>query len=148
MDVEIKRRDVLTGMGAMLVASGPGLAYAADHAAHAHQLSPAVQAVIDAAAACEQAGEACIAHCMASFRAGDTSLAECATSVQQMVPACTAVGRLAHYDSPHLKAFVAACAKVCADCEAQCRKHEQHPPCEACAESCAKFIAAAKALAA
>lgn len=146
MDVGMNRRELLAGMGAMVVAVGPDVAHAADpHAGHGGP-SAAVKALIAAAAHCEQVGEACVAHCLASFRAGDTTLAACATSVQQMLPACTAVARLANYDSPHLAAFAAVCAKICADCEAECRKHEQHPPCKACADACAKFIAAAKAL--
>lgn len=148
MEVGMNRREVLTGIGAMVVAIGPDVAQAADpHAGHGAP-SAAVQALIDAAATCEQAGEACVAHCLASFRAGDTTLAACATSVQQMLPACASAAKLAHYGSPHLAAFVAVCAKICADCEAECRKHEQHPPCKACADACAKFVAAAKAVAA
>jgi Cys-rich four helix bundle protein (predicted Tat secretion target) len=149
MDVGMKRREVLTGIGAMVMAVGPDAAFAAEtHADHMAAPSPAVKALIDAAFACEETGEACIAHCLAMFRAGDTSLAPCATSVQQMLPACSAVSRLANYGSPHLAAMAAVCAKICADCEAECRKHEQHPPCKACADACAKFVAAAKALAA
>jgi Cys-rich four helix bundle protein (predicted Tat secretion target) len=105
-----------------------------DHGGHKHQ------AVIDSAMDCVAKAEVCVAHCIASLRKGDTSLAECLESVLAMMPMCTAVARLAALDAPRLKDVAKLCADICADCEKVCRKHEaHHAVCKACADSCARF---------
>ncbi len=141
----ISRREVLVGVGALAMSAGPDAVWAAEEHAH-HGGGSSHAELIDAALACVKEGEACIAHCLAAFRAGDTTLAACATSVQQMLAACSATARLAAYDSPRLAAFAKVCADICADCEAECRKHaDKHTVCKACADSCARFVKAARA---
>lgn len=152
MTEAISRRTLLIGAGATMLSSGVDLAAAETKGREEHQEhapGPGSRAVVDAAAACEKEGEACVAHCLAAFRAGDTTLGACATSVVQMLAACTAAGRLASYGSPHLPAFAKVCSDICADCERECRKHEdRHAICRACADACARFVAAARALSA
>ena len=62
------------------------------------------------------------------FKMGDTSVAECADVAHEMLASCTAMGKLASYDSRHLKDFVRVCIGVCEDCEKACREHGE----EAC----------------
>lgn len=101
--------------------------------------------LIDAASACTQAGDRCIAHCLSQFAAGDTMLAACAKSVQQMVVACGAVAKLAALESSHLPGFVRTCRDVCSDCEKECRKHAaHHDVCRACADACLAFLKASE----
>ena len=152
MDATITRHDVLVGASAavVVVTSGSPIAAAADEhtgppgAGHA----PAEPVgLIDAARACVADGERCLAHCLAMFKSGDTSLAVCAQRVSEMLPACDAVVRLATLGASRLGEFAAACRDVCDDCEKECRKHaDTHAVCKACADSCARFIAEAKHL--
>ncbi len=95
-------------------------------------------ALIDAAFACLKLGEACQQHCLSLLSKGDATLAECASTIAAMLPACEALTQLAVQNSPRLKAMAAVCADLCRDCEKACRKHEMHHAiCKACADSCA-----------
>jgi len=126
----------------MAVAAGLALGEGVAHAADAKS-----NALNQAALGCVEAGERCLEHCLAMFRAGDASLGECASAVADMLPVCQALARLSASGSKRLVAFAAVCQQVCEDCEAACRKHESHhPQCKACAEACAKVIAACKQL--
>jgi Cys-rich four helix bundle protein (predicted Tat secretion target) len=133
----IGRRQLVTG--GMAVAAGLALGERAAFAADAKA------GLVDAAVGCVEAGEVCLEHCLAAFRSGDTTLGECATAVADMLPVCQALARLAASGSKRLPAYAAVCIQVCEDCEAACRKHEaHHAPCKACAEACARVIAALK----
>ncbi len=95
------------------------------------------QALLDATLECVKAGEACLDHCVRSLSTGDKSMAECAGTVRAMLPLCHAVADLTRLNSTHLKALAAVCAKICRDCEAACKKHQNHhAECKACMESC------------
>jgi Cys-rich four helix bundle protein (predicted Tat secretion target) len=142
----MSRRDLLMGGAGTVVVAGvsrtPALA-AEEHAGH----GAAPQPLIAAANACVAEGEACVAHCLAMFAAGDTSLAACAKNVAEMRPACQAVASLATLGAKRLGQFVGPCIDVCTDCERECRKHaEKHAVCKSCADACARFIAEAKKL--
>lgn len=144
MERSLNRRELLAGAGALMVAGAPQIVLA-DHHTEAAPAPKGTAELIDAALACEKAGDACVAHCLAEFKKGDTMLADCAASVERMLAVCAATARLAALGSAHLAKFVAVCADICADCEAECRKHAQHHAvCKACADACARFIAAAK----
>ena len=71
-----------------------------------------------------------------------------AQSVQEMNVACSGLARLAALDSDHLGEFAAVCIAICKDCEAECRKHEKHAVCKACADSCKACIAECEKIAA
>lgn len=136
----IGRRELVAG--GVAVAAGLALGDSAALAADAK-----TSALGQAALGCMEAGEVCLEHCLAMFRAGDTTLGECASAVADMLPVCQALSRLAASGSQRLAAYAAVCQQVCEDCEAACRKHESHhAQCKACAEACAKVIAACKAL--
>lgn len=94
---------------------------------------------------CVASGQSCIAHCMLMFAGGDTTLAACAKSVNELIVACAALQALAIDKSSHLPAFAKAVMAVCEDCEKECRKHEaKHEVCKACAEACKTCAAECK----
>ena len=138
------RRDILLGMGAAASLAYTGTATAAmsghDHSKHTAQLPD----VLDAANACLDKGQRCIAHCLVSFTEGDTELANCAMKVHEMQEICNAFSYLLAANSSYVKEYSTICAKVCKDCAAECRKHEQHHECRNCAEACDDIIDAIK----
>ena len=75
------------------------------------------------------------------FKQGDTTLAECVKPVQELVIMCQAIAAMAAYGSPHLKGVAEVTKAVCKDCEAECRKHDNHMACQICADSCAPCMA-------
>src|SRR5262245_17028083 len=105
MEGSISRRDLLVGGAGTMVAAGlpvaPALA-AEEHAGH----GSGHDALIAAANACVAEGETCLAHCLAMFAGGDTSLAACAKSVAEMMPACRGAASLATLGSRHLAGYL------------------------------------------
>ncbi len=145
------RRSLLAGAGGAMLATALGVrageskdphaghAMHSGHAAHAGRYS----GLAAAANHCSASGEACIAHCLVTFKEGDTSLAACAVSVEEMMAACDSMSKLAALNSRHVKAEAAVCKAICEDCEKECRKHEKkHAICKDCADSCKDVIAA------
>jgi Cys-rich four helix bundle protein (predicted Tat secretion target) len=147
MEYVIGRRNLLLSAGAVVAAgmTNAALAVAADEPAVPSQGGH--QALLDAARACVADGQTCLAHCLEMFKSGDNSLAACAQSVAQMLPACSAVAQLASLNAKRLGEFATACRDICEDCEKECRKHaDTHAVCKACADSCARFVNEAKLL--
>lgn len=151
----MNRRELFAAAGAAALITAAGAAHAAgehdhDHSGHGAPASATPNAKLLAAAGeCGRAGQVCLSHCLNLIAAGDTSVAACAKTVNQMLAMCDALGRLAAADSPHLTAFAKVCQAVCADCEKECRKHEaHHAECKACAESCAACVEECKKIAA
>ena len=148
-DQQISRRDVLAASGAFAVAAvAAGTASAQGE--HAHHMAGAMhknKAIIDSAMDCLQKGNLCIDHCLLLFKANDTTVADCAIQVNQMLPMCDALAKLAMADSKYLVQLARVCIDVCTDCEKECRKHEKtHAECKACADSCLDCIKACKDL--
>ncbi len=146
------RRTLLKGAGgiAALAAMGalqPAAAAAvSEHQHHHNAVNDNRTRLIDSAMACLKTGDACAQHCIELFKSGDTSVAGCADSVQEMLATCTALTKLAAYDSRHLEQMVQLCLSVAEDCEKECRKHEaKHAECKACANACADCIKECKA---
>jgi Cys-rich four helix bundle protein (predicted Tat secretion target) len=141
------RRGLLIGAAGVMLAAATGThaGEAKDaHAGHAMH-GGAYAGLASAAYHCSQTGDACIAHCLVSFKAGDTTLAACAASVEEMMAACESMAKLASLNSRHVKAEAAVCKAICEDCEKECRKHEkQHAICKDCADACKDVIAAVK----
>ncbi len=148
-DFSASRRNILLGATAAATVASLGLSTNAnaemDHH-HMHTVPANRQKVIDTSHDCVKAGQACIQHCIDMFKMKDTSMAECADSVQEMLATCTALSQLASYDSRHLKGFARICIDVCKDCKKICDKHaDKHAACKACSESCDDCIKACKA---
>lgn len=140
----ISRRDLLLGMGAAATMAYAGSASAAakghDHSKHSTQLTD----VMDAVNGCLDKGRRCIAHCMVSFTEGDTELAECASKAQEMMAVCGGFAYLVASNSSYTREYAQICEKVCTDCAKECRKHEKHIECEACANACDDLVDAIK----
>ena len=146
MERPMSRRDLLVGSAGTVVVVGLSATPAIAAEEHPGQRARP-QGLIAAANACDAEGETCLAHCLAMFAGGDTSLAACAKSVSEMRPVCQAVASLATLGSTHLGQFLGPCIAVCSDCEQECRKHAaEHPICKACADACARVVAEAKKL--
>jgi Cys-rich four helix bundle protein (predicted Tat secretion target) len=136
----ISRREILLGLGAAATAAYAGAAVSAapghDHSKHTAQLPD----LLSATNICLDKGQRCIAHCLVSFQEGDLKLADCASKVHEMQAVCDAFSYLLAANSEYTKAFAGVCTKVCEDCEKECRKHDEHIECKACADACADVV--------
>ena len=136
----MSRREILLGMGAVAATAYAGAAVSAmpghDHSKHSAQLPD----LLDATNNCLDKGQRCLAHCLVSFREGDVELADCAAKVHEMEAICGAFSYLLAANSGYVKAYAAVCEQACRDCETECRKHEEHVECKACAEACADIV--------
>jgi Cys-rich four helix bundle protein (predicted Tat secretion target) len=158
----LRRREVLAGATLLAGAAlaGAGGAAAGEHEGHAaagaagagprYSEAKAFKkraSVVKVTNECIARGQACLSHCMETFVAGDTTMAECARAVQEMLVTCQAFGQLAANDSVVLRPMAQACIAVCEECEKQCRVHEDHQSeCRACADACADLVREAKKL--
>lgn len=131
------RRGMLFAMGAAAVSATtlPTLAQEMPH--HHHEGGARHQDLIDAAGRCSSAAEICTSHCVEMLAGGDKTLAACVSSSREVAVVCNGLRALAAQHSAHLAAYAKLAAEVCASCEAECRKHVQHPPCRNCADACA-----------
>lgn len=141
------RRDLLKGLGIASVALGAGAslnanAVTVDHSKMNHQIPIDVklEELIDTFLECIKMGEICNQHCMHMFQMGDTTLADCSISVQELIAASTAVLKFTANNSCHLNAFLDVVIKVCKTCEEECIKHDQHIQCKDCGEACRDCI--------
>ena len=135
----MNRREVLTAASALSLAGIATRALAVDPtpAGHEHHASESRYAdLVSATSNCIAAGDACLSHCLVLLGQGDKELATCARTVRDTIAACTALREVAAADSPHVKALAKVVSGICSDCEAECKKHEQHPVCKDCEKAC------------
>ncbi len=132
----MNRRHFLAAAGTVTAVAAASKAVAAemDHSHH-HGASPNTMLVMTSAH-CVMAGEACLQHCLDTFIGGDTTLAVCAKKVTDLISVCRSLQELAAANSTHVKALAKVTLAVCLDCEKECRKHEKHATCKACADAC------------
>lgn len=142
-----ERRRLIIGAGvlgaAIAVSNSPLAGFANAAEGHKHEGGKS-GSMIEAIHGCVSAGEECLAHCLESFKVGDTAMAECAASVTQMLAFCEAHAKLVSLDSKYVKELCQLAINICGDCEKECRKHEKHPPCKGCADACKACIAECK----
>lgn len=142
----LTRRELLMGAGAVLAATGAPNVFAKEEHHHHGGKYPEV---VTATLACIRTGEACLDHCLGFFKKGDTSMAECADSVNQMLAMCTAMQKLASHNSKYAAEMAMTCVRVCKDCELACSKHsKKHAACRDCELACKDCIKACKKIAA
>jgi len=142
----LSRKNMLQGAAVTAAALVAGAACADEKHKHMHEGKHGK--LIASAHHCLMSGETCMDHCMEFFKKGDTKLAKCADSVNEMLAMCTALGRMAAYNSEYLKDVAQVCLKVCETCEKECRKHaKHHAVCKACADSCKECIRECKKVA-
>jgi Cys-rich four helix bundle protein (predicted Tat secretion target) len=145
MTTGVHRRDMIIGAmaGGAIVATSPANA---QHQAHVKP-NTARQTRISAyrrlatlAHNCVSTGENCLSHCTTLFLQGETSLAECADIVQQMIHVCRSVHGLAVNGSPFVGQMSEACVAVNEACRNTCLTHRFHDECLACATACEQMI--------
>ena len=144
----MERRDMLKTVAAAVVGTISSSAMAADHDHH-HDHAGAMRnaGLVASTSDCLKAGEACLAHCIYLLGNGEKEMAACAQSVNEMMAVCTALMKLASQDSKLVPGMAKLAADACANCEKECRKHEnKHPECKACAEACAACLKECKKL--
>lgn len=101
-----------------------------------------MSAVADAASDCVRKGEACMQHCLAMLATGDQSMAACSKTVRDMLATSRALETLAVSNGPRAAEMAKVAADVARDCQAECAKHAQHPPCKECGDACGRLVAA------
>ena len=143
------RRNFLTTItaitGSAALAPQVSLSGTSEKKGKIHQLDKARYHVVTSSNQCIFDAEICNIHCLSLLKDGDDSLAECQSTVDAVITACTAVTQLAYQNSSHLKSMMKVCIDICKDCEEECRKHEHHhAECKKCADSCADCIASYK----
>ncbi len=144
----ISRRSLLIGAGAVGAALASGASLAGDAPGHRHEdHAPKNPGALEAVNDCVVKAQQCAAHCLVAFQEGDTSLADCARKVNEMLPICRAFSYQLASNSPYIKALAPVCRQACKDCEDACREHEdKHLECKECAEACAQVISAIEAM--
>lgn len=145
---EHSRRNLLKGLvaGSAVMAAAPVFAKVDHSHHHHHKMKPLNKALINIANECAQHGDECIAHCMEMFKTGDTTLAKCAQTVNEMVIMCRALAKMASYQSEQVTALAKIVIDVCQICADECGKHKEHEQCKACAQSCLDCIDECKKL--
>ena len=139
----MNRRQVLSGVGVLAAAAA-----AVQQAHSGGSAGIANRALVGTASDCVSKGQVCLSHCHEMLATGDKSLGACAKSVSELLAVCGALLALAAQGAPSLPKLAAVGFDVCTRCEAECRKHVQHPPCKDCAEACAACAAQCKKVAA
>ena len=117
------------------------------HHAHGHAAAPAkagpnpYAAARKAAGDCVSAGQICLDHCIRLLSAGDTTMAQCAKAVNQMLALCGALQNLGAQASALTPELAKVCVKACKECANACKEHaDHHAECKACYESCLACI--------
>ena len=144
----MSRRTLLVGAGALGAALASGTSLAGDAPGHRHEdHAPKQPKALEAVNDCVVKAQQCQAHCLVAFQEGDTTLADCARKVNEMLPICKAFSYQLASNSPYVKSLAKVCRQACKDCAEECRKHEdKHVECRECMESCEQVIAAIKTL--
>ena len=137
----ISRRALLAGTAALAVSVSTSGALAGEFDARSGDSTKAERdSLVRAAGNCGTLGELCQAHCQSLLAAGDTRLADCSASVNEMMASCSALMQLAASDSKYLPAMAKLCSGILEDCKAVCEKHAKHDVCKACAEACGECL--------
>ena len=145
----MNRRDSLIGAGAALFAAAQTSALAQEMAHdHSHMHGAVANGLLAATADCVVKGQACIAHCLILLGEGDKDMAACAKTVNQVLAMCSALQALTAQQSKMVPAMAKLTREACEVCETDCRKHEKHAECKACADSCVACAKECKAVAA
>lgn len=144
----MERRELLLKGAGLLAVSGLAVNTLADDHAHQHTTSAAPNTLTKTAGDCIRTGEACLAHCIQMLSKGDTDMAACATSVNQLIPLCSALQSLASQDSAYVIKLTKVVMESCKECQKECEKFPQHAVCKACAEACSECYKQCQAIAA
>ena len=108
-------------------------------------ISPELQACIDACLACLAACEHCATACLAEDDV--KMMAGCIRLDRDCADACALTARLLMRGSDLHPQACALCAEACERCAAECGQH-QHDHCQQCAAACRRCAESCRALAA
>ncbi len=129
------RREFIAAAGTVAAAATASQAYA--QMAAEEPMHPAKYTALEKAAAdCIVTGNDCLRHCLGMFSMKDTSMADCADSVVQLVAACTALNTLAAINSDHTGQLAKTVAMICRDCQKECEKFPKIDVCKTCGDAC------------
>lgn len=132
----MQRREFIAAVGTAAALAGTSQAFAQVETGDMHP--PKYTALEKTALHCVGTGNDCLRHCFSMFMMKDTSMAECADSVFQLVSTCNSLAALAAINSVHTGHLAKVVEMVCNDCKKQCDKFPKIDVCKACGESCQK----------
>ena len=114
----LQRRNFVLAAGSLAVAAATASTNAFASNKHQHH-GASHSGLVTASSHCVATGNTCIAHCLMLLGDGDSKMAECAKTVQLMMPMCDAAGYHAAANSKECT----ACAESCADMIAACKSY-------------------------
>ena len=85
---------------------------------------------------CVATGNDCLRHCLGMYKMKDTSMAECADSVFQLIAGCDALAALAAVNSEHTGHLAKVVEMLCNDCKKECDKFTKIAVCKTCGDAC------------
>jgi len=98
--------------------------------------SPKYKALEKTSIECVTTGNDCLRHCLGMYKMKDTSMADCADSVFQLVAACGALAALAAVNSEHTGHLAKVVEMVCIDCKKECDNFPKIAVCKTCGDAC------------
>lgn len=116
-----------------------------DFALDAHQLTRAIDAMVECASTCTQCADACLAEDHVA------DMVACIRRNLDCADACTAAARIlarqTAYDATITRTQLEACAAACKSCGDECARHgKDMAHCEVCADSCRRCEQACREL--
>ncbi len=108
-----------------------------------HELSRAIQACLDCAAACSTCADACISE------EGVADMRTCIRLDLDCADICVATAKILARPSPGSdtwRKLVETCARACRECAEECERHVAHKHCQQCAQICRECEAACQQL--
>jgi Cys-rich four helix bundle protein (predicted Tat secretion target) len=130
----MRRRELIAALGGLAVA---GSLTGADAQSAGEMHPPKYKTLEESTSKCVATGEDCLRHCLGMMSMKDTSMADCANMVVQLIAACHALQTLASVNSTFTPSFAKNVGAVCSACERECRKfYDKYTVCKACADAC------------
>jgi Cys-rich four helix bundle protein (predicted Tat secretion target) len=132
------RREFIAAAGTVAAAASASQAFAqgmmASETEEMH--APKYKALEKTAIECVATGNDCLRHCLGMYKMKDTSMAECADSVYQLIAGCDALAALAAVNSEHTGHLAKVVEMLCTDCKKECDKFPKIAVCKTCGDAC------------
>ncbi|KAB2321345.1 Csp1 family four helix bundle copper storage protein [Betaproteobacteria bacterium SCN1] len=147
----MNRRELLAAIGAAALTANAAKT-------HAHGFNPdfieslrtdanPYGLLVTAAGHCIGKGEICLAFCLSLMGKGNTELASCAQSVNQMLALTRAIQDMAGQQAPLIDQAAAVCLEACESCRKACEPYAgRYAKFRACAQACAECAFECRAL--
>jgi Cys-rich four helix bundle protein (predicted Tat secretion target) len=128
------RREFIAAAGtaAALASTSQAFAQGGEEEMHA----PKYKALEKTSIECVATGNDCLRHCLGMYKMKDTSMAECADSVVQLIAGCDALAALAAVNSEHTGHLAKVVEMLCNDCKKECDKFPKIAVCKTCGDAC------------